>query len=74
MEWWRPGVGCFREGACVGEVWVRVLGLPMHLWGKEFFKRLGDACEGFVSMDEEVEERCHLKWTRLLVKFSGRRC
>lgn len=31
VDWWWPNVGCFREGVCGGEVWVRVLGLPMHL-------------------------------------------
>ncbi|RVW47704.1 hypothetical protein CK203_107044 [Vitis vinifera] len=47
LDWWGPDVDCFREGACISEVWVSVLGLPMHLWGKYFFKRLGDACGGF---------------------------
>ena len=51
---------------------MRVLGLPMHLWGKEFFKRLGDACGGYVTMDVKTEERCHLKWARLLIKSNGR--
>lgn len=73
MDWWEPDVGCFIEGAFVGEVWVRVRGLPMHLWGKEFFKRVGDACGGFVVVDMETEERRYLTLTRLLVKFSGRK-
>ena len=59
LEWLRPYVGCFREGACLNEVWARVLGLPMHLWGKDFFKRLDDACGGFIMVNMEIEERCH---------------
>ena len=45
----------------------------MHLWGKYFFKRLGDACGGFVLVDMETKDRHHLKWTRLLDKSSGRK-
>lgn len=55
-------------------MWVRVLGLLEHLRGKEFFKRVGDACGGFMMVDIEVEERRHLKWVRSLVKSSGKRC
>lgn len=50
-----------------------MFGLPVHLWGKEFFKIVGDACRGFVMVDVETEERHHLKWDRLLVKSSGRK-
>lgn len=42
---------------CVKEVWVRVLGLPLHLWGEEFFKKLRDACGGFLATDKEMRER-----------------
>ncbi|RVW23054.1 hypothetical protein CK203_102443 [Vitis vinifera] len=52
-------LGIEREGACLNEVWARVLGLPMHLWGKDFFKRLDDACGGFIMVNMEIEERCH---------------
>ncbi|RVW49041.1 hypothetical protein CK203_080978 [Vitis vinifera] len=47
LDWWRPDVGCLRVEDCVKEVWVRVLGLPLHLWGEGFFKKLRDACGGF---------------------------
>lgn len=35
LDWWRPDVGFFREAICISEVWVRVLGSPVHLWEKE---------------------------------------
>ena len=73
LEWWRLDVGCFKEGACINEVWVRVLGLLVHLRGKDYFKRLRDVYRGFVKVDVEIEERCHLKWARLLIKSSGRK-
>ena len=41
LDWWESNAGCFGEGACISEVLVSVLGLLVHLWGKEFFKRVG---------------------------------
>ena len=57
LDWWRPDVGCLRVEDCVKEVWVRVLGLPLHLWGEGFFKKLRDACGGFLATDKEMRER-----------------
>ncbi|KAL6313953.1 hypothetical protein AAG906_011683 [Vitis piasezkii] len=57
LDWWNPDVGCLRVKDCVKEVWMGVLGLPLHFWGEQFFKRLGDACGGFITVDEETRER-----------------
>lgn len=65
-------LAALEKGVCVGEVWVRVLGLPVHLWGKDFFTRLSDADRDFVAVDEEKTERRHMKWARILLKSSGR--
>lgn len=61
LKWWKSDVGCFRDGVSANEVWVRMLGFSLHLWGIEFFKRFGDACVGLMAMDEETEERRHLQ-------------
>ncbi|RVW92174.1 Protein SMG7 [Vitis vinifera] len=37
--------------------WVRVLELLVHLWGKAFFRRLGEARGGFVVVDMDTEEK-----------------
>ena len=52
LDWWKPDVGCLRVEHC-----VRVLGLPLHLWGEEFFKKFSDVCRGFLAVDEEMRER-----------------
>ena len=52
-------------------MWVRIMGLPLHLWGMNFFKRLGDACGRFVSVDEDTMERRNLQWARILVGVRG---
>ena len=65
-------VGCLRKGGSLKELWVRVLGLPLHLWGREVFKKLGDCCGGFVAMGEDTVLLSHLQWARILVKNDGR--
>ena len=50
-------------------VWVSILGLPLHLWGRNLFKRFGDFCGRFVAVDENTVERRNLQWARVLVKI-----
>ena len=33
------------------EVWVRVLGLHLHLWSREVFIKVRDYCGGFVVVE-----------------------
>ena len=54
LERWSPEVGCFYKGANANEAWVRVVGLPLHLWNCEVFKKLGDGCGGFMVMDGDM--------------------
>ena len=32
LEWWNPIVGCARRKDQAKEAWIRVVGLPLHLW------------------------------------------
>ena len=69
LEKWKPFVGCLegdRGGARL--VWVRILGLPLHLWRISLFKKFGDSCGRFVTVDENTAERRNLKWARVLVE------
>ena len=34
------------------EAWIRVVGLPLHLWTPEILRKLGDAYGGFVTIDK----------------------
>ena len=56
LDWWKPSVGCLIEDRKSREVWVRIPGLPLHIWGMSFFKSLGDACGRFMSVDEDTME------------------
>ena len=35
-------------------MWVRVIGLPIHLWCQKILEKIGDACGGFVVVDEDT--------------------
>ena len=65
-------MGCFRNGSHPKEVWVKVVGLPLHLWSREVFKSVGERCGGFIAMDEETAFFSQLQWARILVRASGK--
>ncbi|RVW69750.1 Glycerol-3-phosphate acyltransferase, chloroplastic [Vitis vinifera] len=44
LDRWNPEVGCLCKNSNADEAWVRVVGLPLHLWSLEVFKRIGDGC------------------------------
>ena len=69
LQRWGPEVGCFWNGSHAKEVWVRIVGLPLHFWSREVFKRIGESYGGFVAMDEEFSQ---LQWARNLVRATGK--
>ena len=65
---WNPEVGCSCKISNAVEAWVSVVGLPLHFWSLEVFKRIGDGCGGFIAVDEETKSMSELQWARILVK------
>lgn len=74
LEWWNPFAGCLLEEKRVRKVWVRVLGLPLHMWGKGLFKRLGEECGSFVAIGEDMAECRNFLWVRIPLRLKGGRC
>ncbi|RVW71770.1 hypothetical protein CK203_055215 [Vitis vinifera] len=35
LEFWNPRSGCLEEGELRNQAWVRILGLPISLWGRK---------------------------------------
>ncbi|RVX19564.1 hypothetical protein CK203_005040 [Vitis vinifera] len=70
LERWNPEVGCLRKEPMAKEVWVRVIGLPLHLRSSEVFKRIGDECGGFIAADKSSLHE--MQWARLLVRCVDR--
>ena len=68
LEWWTPSIGCNGRIDKDLEVWIKVVGLPLHLRTKEILKKVGNGCGGFVALDKDTEQRKDLRWVRILVK------
>ena len=68
---WGKDVGCTDGRERSKSVWVRLLGLPLHLWSRPILKRIGDSCGGFVVEDENTEFRIDPRWARIRVKWDG---
>ena len=68
LDIWNPEVGCSCKISNAVEAWVRVVGLLLHFWSLEVFKRIGDGCGGFIVVDEETKSMSELQWARILVK------
>ena len=71
LEWWTPSTGCMGRKGQESEVWIRVVGLPLHLWTGEILKKVGDSYGGFVALDEETTLKTDLLWARILVKMNN---
>ena len=54
------------------EAWIRVVGMPLHLWRKEILKKIGDSCGGFLAIDKETDLRVKVAWARILLKVKGK--
>ena len=72
LEWWTPYSGCNGLRDQENEVWIRVVGLPLHLWTGEILKKVGDNCGGFVALDEGTASKTDLLWARILVKMNSK--
>ena len=70
LEWWTLYSGCNKSRDQENEVWIRVVGLPLHLWTGEILKKIGDNCGGFVALDEGTTSKTELLWARILVKMN----
>ena len=71
LEWWSQYSGCKGIRDKEKEVWIRVVGLPLHLWTGENLKKVGDRCGGFIAMDEGTASKTDLLWARILVKLNN---
>ena len=72
LDWWSPETGCIRSRGFVQEAWIRVVGLPLHLWTPEILRKIGDACGGFVAEYKVTKMKKEMKWARMLIKSEGK--
>lgn len=56
-----------EEGEIRNEAWVKIVGLPISLWGLTILRRVGKECGGFLAIDPQTEKLEELQWARILV-------
>ena len=69
LRTWGEDLGCSSQGFSEEKAWVRVVGLPVHLWSRTVMEKIGDACGGFIAADKEPDELGELGWARILVRW-----
>ena len=69
LRTWGEDMGCSSQGSSEVKAWVRVVGLPVHLWSRTVMEKIGDACGGFLAVNEETDKLGELGWARILVKM-----
>lgn len=68
LDVWHP-LGCSSKSRRSPRFrWIRVVGIPLHLWGDEVFKAIGDRCGGVMHIDEDTQAGEELRWARIKVK------
>ena len=68
---WGKDVGCMVGRERCTTTWVRLLGLPLHLWSRPILKRIGDKCGGFDAVNENTAFLIDPRWARIRVKWDG---
>ena len=64
---WLPNEECLSNSGFLKELWVRLVGLPAHLWELKVMEKMGDVCGGFLVVDRETRMVSDLQWARILV-------
>ena len=72
LKKWAKEDGCITEKIFKEVAWVRLIGLPVHLWSRPILRRTGDRCGGFLAMDEDMAFMSNLQWARIWVKWNGK--
>ncbi|KAG5572325.1 hypothetical protein H5410_062091 [Solanum commersonii] len=68
LDWWSLTMGAIPAQHQFDWFWVRILGLPLHLWTDKVMKEMGDQCGGWIEAEEETQLKYHLRWALIRVK------
>ena len=60
LDWWSPDSGCVKRKDAIQEAWIRVVGLPLHLWNCEILKMIRDSYGGSVDLNKETSLKSKL--------------
>lgn len=71
LRWWSLSIGTYELMNGPKTTWVRIVGLPLHLWSQFFFRIIGEYCGGWAETEEETALQNHIKWARIGVHGDG---
>lgn len=63
---WSPILGTVETTSVFKSQWVRIRGLPLHVWIMERFKELSEAYGGFDDVDPILLNLAELRWVMKL--------
>ncbi|GAU34283.1 hypothetical protein TSUD_321290 [Trifolium subterraneum] len=66
---WNPGLFAVQR-----EVWVQVYGIPLHIWGEDLFKKVGDKLGGFLDFDYKTTSMAIFDVARLKILSASWAC
>jgi hypothetical protein len=59
---WNPGLFAVQR-----DIWIQVYGIPLHIWGDDLFKLIGNKLGVFMDYDEETTSMARLDVARLKI-------
>lgn len=68
-----PIIGALFSTKLPNSVWIRIVGVLLHLWSLDIFQAMGDHCGGWVEMEEETRLHNNLNMARIGLKGDGNR-
>ncbi|GAU20806.1 hypothetical protein TSUD_132910 [Trifolium subterraneum] len=63
---WNPGLRAVNR-----EVWIQVYGIPLHVWGEELFKMVGENFGGFLDFDDDTAAMVRCDVARLKISSTS---
>jgi hypothetical protein len=69
LKLWNPGLFAVQR-----EAWIQVYGIPLHIWGDDFFKLVGNKLGVFLDYDEEPASMLRFDVARLKILTAAWAC
>lgn len=67
---WSPSLGTKEPRSLLCSFWIRLRGLPLHLWNEDSFHYIANKCGGLRQIDESSLSRTGFRWARILLNWT----
>lgn len=59
-----------KSVATARSIWVKILGVPAHIWDEKFFRQISQLVGAYISIDDSTREKVRLDTIRVLITTS----